>query len=411
MRLLSLVLLLSVDAMCQFDVNTYLARSSNEVEIQALNAQMDFLSETDFRSPFFREFEFRMRTRDFETGFDDFRFRISPLNPYERRANKQYASAIDAQMQSEILVNYTTVLESRYQILIKHIYLRNISNSIEQGEQYYRQLMLAKSKVREGGGGSAKDLIQLDKKLFSISLKKDNLEAELERVEYLIGTGYTFDGDISWNDYPLVSVESIQNTLEFIDQTDPSTNLYVQNERNKIRVAENDLEINKQESFSNIGYIQAEYRPYQGETLSETMGMQIGFQLPIVDPDRPDLERRKLRLIEDQEDVLEMQRDVEMNLFSYKNKLEAAIRQYDKVSLKIESLLKFAPSASTSTVEVLLELREYKEDLQEMQQEIYSQILSSYITLLQYHGLLARAPYRNYLSDEFTEFDMEMPVR
>ena len=228
---------------------------------------------------------------------------------------------------------------------------------------------------------------------------------------YLIGTGYTFDGDISWNDYPLVSVESIQNTLEFIDQTDPSTNLYVQNERNKIRVAENDLEINKQESFSNIGYIQAEYRPYQGETLSETMGMQIGFQLPIVDPDRPDLERRKLRLIEDQEDVLEMQRDVEMNLFSYKNKLEAAIRQYDKVSLKIESLLKFAPSASTSTVEVLLELREYKEDLQEMQQEIYSQILSSYITLLQYHGLLARAPYRNYLSDEFTEFDMEMPVR
>ncbi len=399
--------MVSVDAMSQFDVNTYLAKSSNDVEIQALNAQSDFISETNFRSPFFREFEFRVRARDFDTGPDDYRFRFSPLNPYERRANKEFASVKEAQMESQRLVDYTSVLESRYQLLIKHVYLQHITALNGEGEKYYRQLLKSKSKV----SGTAKDLIQLDKKLFALSMKRDELAAEVARVEFLIGTGYSYDGNISWEAFPLVSIETIQAQLDFIDQPDGTTNLYVQNERNKMLVAENDLEINKQESFGNIGYIQAEYRPYRGETVGETMGMQIGFLLPIVNPDRPDLERRRLELIEDQQDVLEMQHDVEMNLFTYRNSLHAAIQQYEKVSQKIVSLDGFATSASLSTVESLLELREYKEDLEVMQQDIYSQILSSYISLLQYHGMLARAPYRNYLSDEITEFDIDMSAR
>ncbi len=403
MKSISLVLLvISIDVYGQFDVNTYLAQSSNDLEIQLLNAQWDYLNDTDFRSPFLREVEFRVRARDFNTGPDDYRFRLSPLNPYERRANKQFASSLDEQMGSQRMVDYSSVLESRYQLLIKHIYLKQYSNLEGSSKVYYRQLLEAKSKIR----GNAKDLIELDRRILSVDLKQDDLKAELDRVEYLIRSGYNFDGDISWDNYSLVSVETIQTQLSLLNFYNPEANILVQNEKNKIRVAETDLEINRQESFSNIGFVQAEFRPYRGESFGETMGMQIGFQLPIVNPDRPDLERRKLRLIEDQNDVQEMERKVEISLFNYKNSLEATIRKYERVTIKLGSLQKFAISASLSNVASLLELREYRDELQEMQLDMYSQILSTYIQWLQYKGKLAEVPYRNYLSNEIGTFEI-----
>ncbi len=403
MKSISLVLLvISADVFGQFDVDAYLAQSSNDLEIQALNAQWDYLNETDFRSPFLREVEFRVRARDFDTGPDDYRLRFSPLNPYERRANKQYASSLDEQMESQRMVDYSSVLESRYQLLIKHIYLKQYLNLEGSYKVYYRRLLEAKSKI----GGNAKDLIELDRSILSIDLKQEDLRTELARAEFLIRTGYNFDGDISWDNYPLASVETIQTQLSLLNFSGSQENIYVQNEKNKIRVRESDLEINRQESFSNIGFVQAEYKPYRGESFGETMGMQIGFQLPIVNPDRPDLERRKLRLIKDQKDVKEMESEVEMGLFNYRNSLETILRQHDLVTQKLASLQKFAMSASFSNVASLLELREYRDDLQKMQLEMYTQILSAYIHWLQYNGKLAEVPYRNYLSDEIGTFEI-----
>ena len=101
-----------------------------------------------------------------------------------------------------------------------------------------------------------------------------------------------------------------------------------------------------------------------------------------------------------------MEREVEMGLFNYRNSLETTIRQHDRVTQKLASLQKFAVSTSFSNVASLLELREYRDDLQEMQLEMYTQILSAYIHWLQYEGKLAEVPYRNYLSNEIGTFEV-----
>jgi len=401
--LFPVLLIVSINAFGQFDVNTYLSNSSSEIEMQSIKEQWRYLSETDFRSPFFRELEFRVRARDFDTGPDDYRFRLSPLNPYERRANKQYSTVIGVQMESQKVVEFSSVLEKRYLIIIRHIYLKKATDLEKSASDYYHHLLETKSKFK----GSAKDLIELDRRLLSIALHQDDLQAEIDKAEYLIRLGYQFEGDISWGNYPLVTVETIQAQLMQFNDFNPETNIYVKNEQNKIRVGEKNLEVNRQEAFSNIGYVQAEYRPYRGESFSETAGVQIGFQLPVVNPDRPDQERRKLRLIKDKKDVSEVKREVELNIYNYKNSLTKTIQKYERVSKKLTSLQEFAISTTFSNVESLLELREYKDELQEMQLDMYIQIFSAYIHWLHYYGKLVEVPYRNYLTDNVDIFEME----
>ncbi len=384
----------------QFDVNTYLSKSSNDIEIQALNAQWDYIGETDFKSPFFREYEFRARARGFESGFDDFRFRFSPLNPYERKANKQYASVLDNQMESQSLVEYASVLEKRYKLLIKHIYFSEIIELKQASAVYYKKLLDSKAKQ-----GISKDLIAIDRKLLTLELSNGEFTTEILRVENLIRSGYDFGGNISWENFSLVTIESIEEQLQLNQQENVNTNYLVQNEINKMLLAESNYEINRQESFSNIGYIQAEYRPYRGETAAETLGMQIAFQLPIVNPDRPDLERRKLRLLKDHSDIKAMEEEVKLDYFNFNNKLESGIKQYKRIQDKLSTLNKLDRIGLTD-VETMIVLKEYKDDLNELSFELYAQILSNYIRVLQTNSRLSAAPYRNYLSETGDSFEI-----
>ena len=73
----------------QFDVNGYLARYSDDIELQTIRQQMEYLQESKLISPLIREVEVRSRISDFESGADDFRLRLSMLNPSERKGGNK----------------------------------------------------------------------------------------------------------------------------------------------------------------------------------------------------------------------------------------------------------------------------------------------------------------------------------
>ena len=392
-RQIVIVLLLisaALPAFAQFSVDEFLSRAATELDIQTIRAQQQYMKDANFRSPLLREVEFRMRARDMQSGLEDYRFRVAPLNPFERRANKEHTELLAMQMESESLVAFSSVLNRRYKLLIEYHYLTAMKEIGILENERYRQLMRARRHQENAG----EELIEMDRRILLNELQLEDLEAEMRELAYFIRMDYSFSGDIDFSGFTMVSVEQVSDHLS---GPGGGQNIFVLNEENKAKVSEADWEINKQESFSNIGYLQAEYRTYRGETLGENLGFQLAFQLPIVNPDRPDLARRRLDVIEDQQDVKEVEREVDITLFSRENDLKTMIAQYRRLDEKIASFDAIPPS-NYSNADALLELVNYKNDLIRRRAGLYERILSQYIDWLHYKGILASDPLLNYLS-------------
>ena len=402
-----LVLILWHSSNAQFTMEAYLSNSVQAVEIQSIKEQQYFIDQHGFKSPILRELEFRMRVTHFGEGLDNYKLRFSPINPYERSANKAYRSALEEQMNVQLKLSLNEVLKGRYQLMIDHFYLSQQLQLLNEEIELYEQLFAITGKQPQQF--SIKDVIQTDKSLLKADLRKQELLTEQQQLEFLIRQTFDYQGNIFWSLKDLVSVNDIQDWLNVHAVKSINDNLFIQNEEQKSIVAASELTIKQRESFSDIGYLQAEYRPNENNTIGQNMGLQIAVNIPVVNADKPDLERRRLGMLEDMQDFVEEKLSLNTSMNFTQIQLNSFLKQYEKVSdkLKFYDGYQLNPVANGS-LDTVLELRGFQFELKALELRLYSDILEKYITMRAFDGDLAEDPYLNYLSADKNGFDLDL---
>jgi hypothetical protein len=177
----------------------------------------------------------------------------------------------------------------------------------------------------------------------------------------------------------------------------------------KNQLAAERYNIEKSESMRNIGYFQAEYDTERGDEAFDHFGYQIGIRIPIVNPDKPDLNRRKLATMDDHA-LLEEKRD------NYRRKMELSVlrmhhyaRQYREIEEKLallrsQNYLNFQRLDEAVKISDLIKINEFHMDLLDKKNAVAKQIYENYLRYLNLGGKLAEAPLRNYLAKGMPEF-------
>lgn len=392
----------------QFSMEGFLSNSVQEGTIKEVASQQQYIEQHDFRSPILREVEFRMRATRFSEGLTDYKLRFSPLNPYERTANKNYKIALEQEMNVQFKWNLNEVLNDRYKLIIDHYYLNKQEQIIHHEIRFYASVLsLARKQSNEL---SMKDVIRIDKALLKSKIKLEEIISNQSQLEYLIKQTYNFAGSISWENIELV--EPYQIALWLNEQSAPTldNNLFIQHKLKLELLAQTEFAIKKRKSFSNIGYIQAEYRTDEKLNFAQNLGMQIGFNIPITNPDKPDLERRQLKMLKNSQSLIGNKETINTSINFSRIHLASLISQYNLVHKKKNDYLAYsrAPNSSTSSLDIILELREFQLELQLEELRIFTELIRSYISLLSHDGKLAQAPYINYLSRELSSFDLDL---
>lgn len=392
----------------QFSMEGYLSNSVQAVEIKSIQNQLYFIDQHGFRSPILREVEFRMRASRFSEGLDDYKLRFSPINPYESGANRDFKAALEAQMTMQLRVSLNEVLKGRYQLMIEHYFLYNQQKIFSQEIEFYEDVLAIARKQPQRF--SMKDIIRIDKSLLKASLSQQELKSESAQLEYLILQTYAYEGDISWAPNELAGVEDVEEWLRDQNTPDVDNYLLLQNEKQKQMVAESEFRVKKQESFSNIGYLQAEYRKDEDRTFGQNIGMQLAVSIPIVNPDKPDLERRRLGMLEDVQDFEEEKASINTAVNFSRIQLLGLIEQYNVLNSKKNAYLNYslASNSANASLDMLIELREFQFELQTVELSLYVKMLEKYIELLGHEGKLADSPYVNYLSRNRDSFSIEL---
>lgn len=390
MRLLVLLpfLLLSGQLFGQLDMNTYLGSNTSAYELKVLEQQRQYMRANNFSSPILREIEVRMRTRELGAAPDDFRFRVSPINPWERKANKSYNDLLNQQLYTQWQVEFSMVLYNRYMLLVELFYQQQLLETLQLKARKYERL----SNAYRDSQDAAKELIRLKKRTIFNELTQHKTEGVINRLVYEIKLSHNTKDSTRVPDI----IDPVQIASELTLSESSAENIFVQNEMNKSKLSEAEWQINKSETFSNMGFLQAEYRPDDGIPFSEALGWQIGFQIPLFNKDRPDLQRRRLEVIEDQEQVNEKKLEVDLKSFNYENDLRTLLIQFRKIEQSIKSLEGMDVSR-TSNIEVVLELDEMTTELNDERLDVYRRILVNYLGWLDITGNLVKQPLINHL--------------
>lgn len=253
------------------------------------------------------------------------------------------------------------------------------------------------------------DLIDAQSDDLDMGLAIQNSKIRLSELEYVIKDHYSFSGDITWSEIELMEVTDILNLFEVFknNTTGQHINLVKLEQRNQLDAERFNIE--KSEILRNIGYFQAEYDTDRGNEPSRHFGYQIGIRIPIVNPDKPDLNRRKLATMDDAALLSERQEEYRRKMELSVLRMDSYANQWRDISEKLElirtqNLLNFQSMDKSVKVRDLLKINEFHVELLDKKNNIEKKIFDNYLEYLDLCGLLTETPLRNYLAKDLPEF-------
>ena len=393
----------------QFVMEDFLGTARDDVSLQPAQSKIDFLKDNNYNGPWISRVEFRTRSNDANLSQEDFRFRLTPGNPSELKANKRYYTKEVELLNLEYQDLLNSALKDRYLLAIDHIFESKQWQNLEKQLEINRQLI---DMINSSTGMYAMDLgdlLDAESDDLDMNLEIENIKIRISELEYVMKDLYEYAGQIDWTSNQLLETEDILNLFEEIKSgtTGEHINLVKMEQRNAL--AAERYKIEKSESLRNIGYFQAEYDTERGDEAFDHFGYQIGIRIPIVNPDKPDLNRRKLATMDD-EALLVERRD------NYRRKMELSVlrmdnyaRQYTEIREKMafindKNYLSFQRLDKSVSISDLIKMNEFFMDLLDKQNDIEKNIYENYLEYLDLSGKLSEAPLRNYLSKGLPEF-------
>ncbi|MFY0600591.1 MAG: hypothetical protein JXR03_13045 [Cyclobacteriaceae bacterium] len=385
----------------QVSVEDVLSKPLSEEEMTQVLAREDYLNSHKFNSPWLRELDFRARSNDREIALEDYRLRLSFLNPLEILANRDYRKVLQSQQNFERKKTIDKVLLRRYELLIETNY---VLKSLTIQNNYLEALKEIKS-IMVSEQFDFSDLVDMEQEITKVELFIANLEQKRAVLEQIFSES-GFSGLPDCNDFRWITSAQIKTLLG--GSSNDTISLLQISELQKIEKEETILRIKKAEAFSNIGFIQAEYDTERGKAFDDHVGFQVGVTIPVFNSNKPDLQRRELELIEEKADykVLVAEERQQKNIDELR--IKDLLSQSELIDEKKEELgeIRELINAGNNGFKAYRKLAEYDLFLEEKDLTFDSDIYMKYVMHLHKQGTLSDEPYINALSSEMSSFDL-----
>jgi len=399
----------SVSIYAQFSMEAFLATSRSDLALKPVEAKMSFLKTNDFSGPWINRLEFRAGSDNLDLNVEDFRLRITPGNPAELKANNRYYDKQKALLNIEYQETLADAIKDRYRLLIEHYFEYNKKETLEKQISINRQLIDMMTKSTGEYPLDLSDLIDAQSDDLDMTIKIEDSKIYIDELEYTMREWLPFSENINWDEQDLMDIDGILKLFSEMREQEIMQHIELTRLEQKNALEAERYSIEKSEALRNIGYIQGSYVTDRGDVASEHFGYQIGVRIPIVNPDKPALNRRKLDLMDDEAELKDEQ-DI------YRKKIELAeLRidhyavQYREIESKLEALskqnlLNFQTPDKNIKMTDLLKMNEYYLDLLDKKRNTGKNIFRNYLEYLDLSGKISELPLKNYLSKSLSEF-------
>jgi hypothetical protein len=391
----------------QVTVAEFIRSATEDPEVKTFNEQSLFLQEKTYRLPFLQRLELRTQNRELLANQQEYAIRITPSNPWEVRNNNRYFREYRNSLVMEREFILKTALQERYSKVIELLYLAELR---DQKTKFIKSVSDQITILEKQMGSSFFDADEY----VDLQVKKLDEESDFEEINFLetdekfsVARTYqpAFNKTIDWTVSQAITPEQIKKVVDSLDARAVQSRL-IAHQKQKIKLAEHEYALEK--ANINVGFLQAEFdnrRVAQDRTPFNVSG---GITIPIFNPNKGDMTKRKLEAIDARFDLEEAQSEDKVDKMILHEQINFYYQRYLGLQLKMKTLSEDNIVATLQTLKggdpvVRLKFAQSVIKLQILLNKIRRDMYLAYVEFLAAGDFIQQQPLRNYLSPQLEE--------
>jgi hypothetical protein len=394
-------------AFAQLTISQFIQSTERDAEQKAFISQLEYLASKPYRLPVIQKLEFRTRTNELDVNRQDYAIRVNPANPWEVRNNNRYFREYAKELGFEKELLFRDALIERYTLIAEYLYFLELKRLRLED----KTLTDAQVGILERQQGSsffdAKDYLGVKVDQMTNDVELEEAQFEIDNQAKRIGVRFAGAEDIKlqWENERVITMQKLERVVDSLMKADaPSTEVAYQEQR--IRVAMQEYKLEK--SNISVGYIQTQLRPYRLDQFREPWDIALGVTIPIFNPNKGDMAKRKLDVIESQHELEEEKSERSVKTVYYFNKIKGEMIRYNEIEKKIHDFNTGALANTLKNVDsgnpiLIVEFNSNLIKMKVLQAKLRQSIMFTYIEFLAYTDRLQKRPLVNYLSEGLEE--------
>jgi hypothetical protein len=389
-------------ARAQVQISEFLGSALSDPEVLTFQDQISFLDAKPYKLSPLREIQLRTQNRELDPTQQEFGVRLSPANPFELRSHNQYFREFNSALSYEKEFALKEALVSRYLTVIEYTYYSDLLQLSEGGAKSLEEQLAMLEKQSGSRFFDAEDFVELKIDYLDYTVELEEIKFELANQLHRVSRTYppSHQRSIAWSFDQIISPAKMRRVVDSLELTSIKTSLVAYQEQ-RIRLAQSQYNLEK--NNFNIGFIQGSYDNRRVEQDRNPIRISAGLTLPITNPNKGDMARRRLEVIEAEYDLREEEREAVTDKKILSDKVRALIDRLEGLGSKITELRESDLAMTLSSIRggdpvVLIQFAQNINKLNALQQKVRRELFLSYIEYLAFSDQLQKQPLVNYLS-------------
>jgi hypothetical protein len=404
-KYLFLGLMIVTSSVCaQVTMSDFLRDAASHPDLKTFDHQLSYLDKKPYKLAPLQKLEFRTQNREMITTQQEYALRLTPANPWEVRSNNQYFKDYRTALHLEREMVHKELLTERYAIIIEYLYSSELRSLIEERQTLMATQLAILEKQLGSSYFDADNYVDLKIDHLTESVELEEVDVEISEAVHQVERLYpeAFRKQLNWDYRAAISTEKIQSVADSISQVSiRSATIAYQEQR--INLAKSEYKLEK--SNMGLGFFQTSYDNRRVEQDRNPVNISLGVTLPIFNPNKGDMTKRKLEQIKAEYDLEESKQEDQTDKLMIQDKLNRLIKQYNNLKTKITELEEGSLARTLTILKkedplVRVQFNQNLVRLKILGAKLQRRIRLAYVEYLANTDALQASPVVNYLSND-----------
>lgn len=405
--LISLFIAVNVEVSGQVTVSEFLRSAKDDREVRLFEEQLSYLQQKPYQLSPLQKLEVRTRSNQLDPARQDYALRLNPANPWEVRHNNNYFKEFQLVLATRKAIVLKEVLAARYKLVIDFMYYRELKALAEEDKKLAEAALAVLGMQQYSDSFKGDDFVKLNLEHLNkvVALEEVSFEMDNQMDHIVEKHPAAFDQNIEWDYQRILSIDQIEMVVDSLFTAEGS-NIALAYQEGKVNLANQEFKLER--SNINVGFLQTQYEPYRIEQNRKPWNISMGITIPIANPNKGDMTKRKLEVIEAQYDLDEKRGELQSQRVMLHRRLKNLITRYRLTKLKMDELKNGTLAKTLTEMKgnnplAAIQFNANTLKLQGIVLKLRQSILSTYIEFLSSTDRLQQHPITNYMSSDFEE--------
>ncbi len=382
----------------------FLTTAENDSRVKNHSELVKYLENAPAGTPYIDKIEFRTQTEEFDITKQKYSLRFYPKALGETGCSRKLSETAVKAARAEHEVYLNAALVQRYELIIDYLetssFLRLQKKLLTVCDD---RITVLKKLSMSNISFDINTLIAAEDRYTELQLDIAELENKVVYVIQKIKLAAGSDARTAFDENRIIRVEMIEKMFSNSEDIFVPGRIWLNSHKLKTELAKNQYDLEKTKDRDFLSFISLDYDTGEDDGLEKSFSFEVGFNLPVINPNRDEITRRKKSWLEEKLKYEDEKRAASERILALSGSLKQLIRQHNilvnrsKDSNAEVSFRKYMEMEGINPL-ILLNIKEsiLKNDVR--LNRISYLIRRQYLELMNITGRLSEKPLKNYIS-------------